>query len=374
MTIRGTAGHEALGIRGRFLSILLLALSLVVVLSLAACAQEEAREIVVSDNEYAQTKIDIPEELYTIEAMGEANNGHLWMISTGYYSDQVRGSSLWELNEDNSWEEPVSFNELLELDENDYICASAISKSSTVLCLVFNWDDYASGMRFYLVDSELEKGYRELNIDTAEFVRDTDSRVSLENLVYRICPLKDDRFFIYNITPYGNNISSYILDVTNETIKRIPHEEGSIWLSFLGAAEIGETLYVLYDDSTDGRVTKLSTLDISMGTLGDVNNEELTSIVEKYGTVQPQRVIPTIESDQYSSVEKLTICLRSGFIEYSDNKASKIVKSEGTVMSDTDKDILGHTFVNEDNFFLLTQELTNPDGTWFLYKYEKTVA
>jgi len=278
---------------------------------------------------------------------------------------------LWELNEANSWEEKLDISDLLALSQSDYVAASPILKSNKVLCFVYDTEDFSKGMRFYLIDFELEDDYRELQIDTSRFIKE-NSQELLQGSTAQLWSLNNDRLLVQD-----SSSSLFIIDITRETIEPVPLQETDSNRRFLSAAELDETVYMLYEDAADHYASKLGILDVSTGSFSSLDEnkyEGLAAMLDDDDSRESFGVLPALEGDS-SFEDRIIICLGSGIYELSNNIVKKVVDGEETVMYNPAELVLGCTFDSQDDFFLFCVD-TNASGLaspYALYKYTKTV-
>jgi hypothetical protein len=267
-----------------------------------------------------------------VGSLEKINSGKLWLTGAGF-SSQGPSVLLWELNDDNSWREVVNISELLTLDGSDFVFAASITKSGKILCFVFDTENVLEGMRFYLVDFELDSGYRELVIDTSEFIGE-QSEEAFFGSIRQTFSLKKEQFLIQD---HSNSL--YILDIAGETIQPVPLAKDSSEWNLFSAAELDEVIYVLYEDWNDNSSIKFNTLDLSTGVLSDIDkaiSEEFEELLAEHKKSAFLAVIPTMDGE-YGLKERLTICLANGIFEYSGGEVKRIADAEGTVLADPTK-------------------------------------
>lgn len=170
MDTKQSARHHVFSLSSR----LMLVLALLATLFLSACIQQENEKKDLPNSthpEYTETVIDFPEGVYNNISVEKTNSGKIWLVGTRSTDDLEKVETLlWELNDDNSWKEIVNFDELLGLNKSDYVFASSVTKNNKALCYIADFDSYISEMKLFLIDPELEGGYRELTFDTSEFI------------------------------------------------------------------------------------------------------------------------------------------------------------------------------------------------------------
>lgn len=365
-------------------SLFLLIVALTIALLLTACTNKESNASDSITSEYTETVINLPEsEQYDypetvpyVLSLEKTNSGKVWMTEYRFSPDAPPYCALWELDEDNSWKEETNIGELLGLDKNDYVITSSIAKNDKVLCIVVNTQDYSEGMRFYLIDSELENGFKELKIDTAEFIKE-NSEESLYSSVGEVFPIKNDRFIIKS-----QPSSLFVLDANDQTIKPIP--SNNKW-NVQSIAELDDTVYVLYQDISDYNGTvKFNTLDLSTGIPGELSNaaaKEFKAVLDEHRDYHFRAVHPTMKNDSGLEGERITLSLTNGIFEYSNDELKKIADAEGTVSADLLRSQTNHVFMSQKDFLLLSSDIyvpmSNKDkgGTPpVLHKYEEVAS
>lgn len=348
--------------------LLLLILIMLIALFLTACTQAKSEDDGITttpvEAKYAQTIIDYPEGVHEVLSLEKTSDGKIWMVGTTDHSGAENYStttSLWELNQNNSWDEVTNFNELLGLEDSYYVIASHITKNDQALYVTVDNDNYSAGIKFYLIDPKL-KNYRELMIDTSEFIGEPAEWSTIGSIAH-IYSLSDDRFLIKNGFEF-----LFVLDVADETIEYVQLEEDTKEWHLVTATELDETVYVLLQNKLDQNKQKVSIFDISSGAYNDLDSKNDAALIScfsdstSYGTNPMQ----TLKADD--DLKRIIFAHSDGIFEYRDHKVKKLANAEDTILSDPSQIIEDCLFENQDDFLLSCSNYSEP---YVIYKYEK---
>lgn len=289
------------------------------------------------------------------------------MVGTVEHSDAenfLTTTSLWELNQNDSWDEVTNFNELLALRDSYYVIASHITKNNQILYVTVDRDDYSAGIKLYLIDPEL-KNYRELTIDTTEFIGEPTEWSTLGSIAH-IYSLSDDRYLIKNGLEF-----LFVLDVADETIEYVQLEEDTNEWHLVTATELDGTVYALLQNKLDQSKQKVSVFDIPSGAYNDLDSENNAALISCFSDSTPYETNPMRTFKADDNLKRIVFAHSDGIFEYSDHKVKKLANAEDTIISDPSQIIEECLFENQDDFLLSCSDHSEP---YVIYKYEKLDA
>ena len=331
---------------------LLLILSLLASTFFVACTNNVADDGAPS---YRETKLSLPEDLTSMYSLEKTERGNLWLLGA------VKGGSslsLWELDKDDNWAHLVNLDELLPMENGEYIAFAAIAKNENIFCALSEASNANIESNYFLVDLDSDEGIRSLNIEFSK-------------PFYGASPLRNDVFLLE-----GSDGNQYLFDASDDTFNIVSFEQSGVEFHPLSATENDEGIFVLLEtNGAEEHSTLLCTLDTQTNTLSVVEESAMAMLdpLLNDDTYAHFNAFTSIDSDSYRPT-RITICSSSGIYEfdYASNELTKVLGPELTVLSNPSLYTAGCIFDSPEDFFLISFNPNSVDVGYTVHKYERT--